>query len=251
MEKYLGSTKRAGQGTAPVRTHRFEDVLERTRFGAPRSIFVPGMPDLVRDTESVLSGYFSMSFSAPHLFGDRVNDFARDVRKLLTSRSPEGLFWDWPGDTEVSSPSSPDEDWRVLLEGPARRRLRPAGERTRRPNVARYGSTPANRPVTPSSVQSPPYPSPCQALSFQPPSGRLQLNAGWNVTPAVPFARIETPELAVRDNAHCGSRVGQGCRGRHGRRRRAGRVGELPLIERLCCRSSGGLEPCSWTSASR
>ena len=101
MEKYLGSTKRAGQGTAPVRTHRFEDVLERTRFGAPRSIFVPGMPDLVRDTESVLSGYFSMSFSAPHLFGDRVNDFARDVRKLLTSRSPEGLFWDWPGDTEV------------------------------------------------------------------------------------------------------------------------------------------------------
>jgi SAM-dependent methyltransferase len=88
VEKYLGSTKRAGQGTAPVRTHRFEDVLERTRFGAPRSIFVPGMPDLVRDTESVLSGYFSMSLSAPHMFDDRVDDFARDVRELLMSRSP-------------------------------------------------------------------------------------------------------------------------------------------------------------------
>jgi SAM-dependent methyltransferase len=100
-EKYLGSIRRAGQGTAPVRTHRFEDVLVRTRFGVPRSIFVPGIPDLVRDSESVLSGYFSMSYAAPHLFGDRAEDFAREVRELLRSRSPEGLFWDWPGDTEV------------------------------------------------------------------------------------------------------------------------------------------------------
>jgi hypothetical protein len=101
VERYLGSTKRAGQGTAPVRTHRMEDVLARTRFGVPRAIFAPGIPDLVRDGESVLSGYFSMSSSAPHLFGDRVEDFASAVRKLLTSRSPEGSFWDWPGDTEV------------------------------------------------------------------------------------------------------------------------------------------------------
>jgi hypothetical protein len=71
VEKYLGSTRRAGQGIAPVRTHRFEDVLVRTRFGAPRAIFAPGIPDLLRDSESVLSGYFSMSSSAPHLFGDR------------------------------------------------------------------------------------------------------------------------------------------------------------------------------------
>jgi SAM-dependent methyltransferase len=101
VETYLGPARRAGQGLAPVRTHRFEDVLVRTRFGAPRSAFVPGIPDLLRDTESVLSGYFSMASSAPHLFGERVGDFAADVRDLLASRSPEGLFWDWPGDTEV------------------------------------------------------------------------------------------------------------------------------------------------------
>jgi SAM-dependent methyltransferase len=101
VEKYLGPARRAGQGVAPVRNHRFEDVLVRTRFGAPRSIFVPGIPDLVRDSESVLSGYFSMSSSAPHLFGDRAGAFAAEVRELLASRSPEGVFWDWPGDTEV------------------------------------------------------------------------------------------------------------------------------------------------------
>lgn len=101
IEKYLGSTHRAGQGVSPVRTHRFEDVLVHPRLGAPRSIFVPGIPDLVRDSESVLSGCFSTSYCAPHLFGDRVDEFAADVRDLLAARSPSGAFWDWPGDTEV------------------------------------------------------------------------------------------------------------------------------------------------------
>jgi SAM-dependent methyltransferase len=101
VENYLGSTRRAGQGIAPQRTHRFEDVLARTRFGVPQQFFVPGIPDLLRDSESVLSGYLSTSFAAPHLFGDRRDDFAEQVRAVLAARSAEGIFWDWPGDTEV------------------------------------------------------------------------------------------------------------------------------------------------------
>lgn len=101
VEKYLGSTRRAGQGIAPTRNHRFEDVLVRTRFGAPRSTFAPGIPDLIRDSESVLSGYLSLSWAAPHLFGNHVEEFAEEVRELLAARSPTGTFWDWPGDTEV------------------------------------------------------------------------------------------------------------------------------------------------------
>ncbi|HTE54171.1 MAG TPA: class I SAM-dependent methyltransferase [Kofleriaceae bacterium] len=106
--KYLGSTRRAGQGTAPERAHRFEDVLARTRFGVPQQFFAPGIPDLLRDSESVLSGYLSLSSSAPHLFGDRLDDFAGEVRALLANRSPEGIFWDWPGDTEVVVARKPD-----------------------------------------------------------------------------------------------------------------------------------------------
>jgi SAM-dependent methyltransferase len=108
VDKYLGTTRRAGQGTAPVRRHRFEDVLVRTRFGAPQKFFVPGIPDLQRNTESVLSGYFSFSFAAPHLFGDRLDDFAGEVRTLLAARSASGMFWDWPGDTEVVLARKPD-----------------------------------------------------------------------------------------------------------------------------------------------
>jgi SAM-dependent methyltransferase len=101
VERYLGSTRRAGHGHSPERTHRFEDVLMRTRFGPPRSVFLPGVPDLRRDIESILSGYFSFSWAAPHLFGERAAAFADEIRQLLTSRSPDGVFWDWPGDTEV------------------------------------------------------------------------------------------------------------------------------------------------------
>lgn len=80
---------------------RNSDLLARTRFRAPRVRLAPGTPDLVRDAESVLSGYFSLSYCAPHLFGDRIEELAGEVRALLRDRSPEGVFWDWPGDTEV------------------------------------------------------------------------------------------------------------------------------------------------------
>jgi SAM-dependent methyltransferase len=101
VEKYLGSTRRVGQGHAPVRKHRFEDVLVGTRFGVPQTVFAPGVPDLVRDTESVVSGYFSFATSAPHLYGDRAGEFADELRELLAAHSPDGVFWDWPGDTEI------------------------------------------------------------------------------------------------------------------------------------------------------
>jgi SAM-dependent methyltransferase len=101
VQTYVGSRKRVGQGFAPDRNHRFEDVLVRTRFGEPEQIFAPGSPDLVRDTDSVVAGTFSLAVSAPHLFGDRVGEFERELRELLAAHSPDGLFWDWPGDTEV------------------------------------------------------------------------------------------------------------------------------------------------------
>jgi hypothetical protein len=101
VRKYLGPTWRAGQSTAPVQALSLQDALARSRFGAPRVIFAPGIPEHVQDIEGVLSNYFSMSFAAPHLFGDRVEEFADEVRELLRERSPEGVFWDWPGDTEV------------------------------------------------------------------------------------------------------------------------------------------------------
>ena len=101
VRKYLGPRRRAGQGIRLDTFERYADALARTRFGAPRSVFAPGRPDIVRDVDGVLSGYLSMSYATPHLFGDHLDAFEADVRALLAERSPDGLFWDWPGDTEI------------------------------------------------------------------------------------------------------------------------------------------------------
>jgi SAM-dependent methyltransferase len=101
LEQYLGSSLRAGQGYRSPPPDRYEDALARTRFGVPQVHFAPGRPDLIQNVDGVLSNYHSMSFCAPHLFGDRLDDFDHEVRAALTARSERGLFWDWPGDTEI------------------------------------------------------------------------------------------------------------------------------------------------------
>jgi ubiquinone/menaquinone biosynthesis C-methylase UbiE len=87
-------------GALVVVGHRAEGRAVPPSPGPPR-IPHDEIRELVQDVEGVLSNYFSMSFAAPHLFGDRVEEFADEVRELLGERSPEGAFWDWPGDTEV------------------------------------------------------------------------------------------------------------------------------------------------------
>lgn len=101
IERYLGSLRRAGQGHARQHADRYEDALARTRFGAPQFIYCRGRADIVQDIEGVLANYLSMSYAAPHLFGERLAAFEADMRALLAAHSPSGRFWDWPGDTVI------------------------------------------------------------------------------------------------------------------------------------------------------
>ena len=101
IRRYLGPERRAGRGLAKLQPERYEDALKRTRFGAPRVLHTPGQADLVRDVDGVIAGYLSMSYAAPHLFGARLDDFVGELGDLLSTRTPTGKFWDWPGDTAV------------------------------------------------------------------------------------------------------------------------------------------------------
>ena len=79
---------------------RFEDTLLKTRFDGSRTVYAPGRPDLIRDIDTVVANYFSLSYAAARLFGDRRDEFESELRGLLREHSPLGLFWVWPGDTE-------------------------------------------------------------------------------------------------------------------------------------------------------
>lgn len=102
VRHYLGPVRRAGRGTLPHGTPGDEAaVLTRAGFAGPQRHVVPGGQALERTDDDVVAWAFSMSFSAPHLFGARRDDFEADLRRLLREVSPSGRFSERRPSTEV------------------------------------------------------------------------------------------------------------------------------------------------------
>ncbi|MFD7230300.1 class I SAM-dependent methyltransferase [Streptomyces sp. NPDC059881] len=102
IRHYLGPVRRAGRGVLPQGTPGGEAaVLTRAGFTGPRRLVVPGGQALERTYDDVVAWVFSMSFSAPHLFGTRREHFEADVRRLLRRVFPSGRFSERRPSTEV------------------------------------------------------------------------------------------------------------------------------------------------------
>ncbi|MFF3559288.1 class I SAM-dependent methyltransferase [Streptomyces sp. NPDC002574] len=102
VRHYLGPVRRAGRGTLPQGTPGGEAaILARAGFSGPRRHLVPGGQALERTCDDVVAWAFSMSFSAPHLFGPRQGDFEDDLRRLLREASASGRFSERLPSTEV------------------------------------------------------------------------------------------------------------------------------------------------------
>lgn len=100
--RYLGPERRAGQGVLRHGTPDREDiVLVRAGFEGPRQITVPAHGVAERTTDDVVAWVFSLSGTAPHLFGPRLDDFERDLRAVLRQASADGLFAEQLPDTEI------------------------------------------------------------------------------------------------------------------------------------------------------
>jgi SAM-dependent methyltransferase len=92
VRAYLGSVRRAGQGTLPDGTAGGEPEIYRAAgFRGPRRFEVPGRV-VTRTADEVVAGVFSLSSAAPHLFGDRRAQFEAELRRLLHRASPAGTF---------------------------------------------------------------------------------------------------------------------------------------------------------------
>lgn len=102
VKRYLGPVRRAGRGVLPHGTPGGEDaVLARAGFSGPERHVVPGGQALERTGDDVVAWVFSMSFSAPHLFGTALGAFEADLRRLLEDASPSGRFSERLPGTEV------------------------------------------------------------------------------------------------------------------------------------------------------
>ncbi|MEA5363095.1 class I SAM-dependent methyltransferase [Amycolatopsis sp., V23-08] len=92
VRRHLGSVRRAGQGVLPGGTASGETEIYRAAgFRGPRRLEIPGAV-VTRDVDDVVAAIFSLSSSAPHLFGGRLAEFETELRELLHEASPDGTF---------------------------------------------------------------------------------------------------------------------------------------------------------------
>ncbi|WP_051426372.1 hypothetical protein [Jiangella gansuensis] len=102
VRRYLGPVRRAGRGTLPAGTRGGEeDVMRRAGYTGLSRVTVGDGEVVDRHADHLVAAVFSLSSSAPHLFGDRLPVFDAELRRLLASASPTagsasaGDPWNW------------------------------------------------------------------------------------------------------------------------------------------------------------
>lgn len=103
---YLGEDRRAGQGIRNTSPDDEAAVFRAAGFAGPELFVVPDGRTILRSADDVVAETFSLSSTAPHLFGDRMAQFETDLRRLLAEASPDGAF-------AVRLPDNELKVWRV------------------------------------------------------------------------------------------------------------------------------------------
>ena len=90
--QYLGHDRRAGQGIRNTSPSGEDQVFREAGFRPAQTVTVPDQRIIERTADDIAARVFSTSSTAPHLFGDRREDFERDMREILARASPSGRF---------------------------------------------------------------------------------------------------------------------------------------------------------------
>jgi ubiquinone/menaquinone biosynthesis C-methylase UbiE len=102
IQDYLGPVQRAGQSFLHYGSPDGEAiVLRNAGFQDPERLQLPAGGVQERTADDIVAWVYSLSSSAPHLFGDRLEEFETSLRHLLDDASPPGLYSEQPPDTEV------------------------------------------------------------------------------------------------------------------------------------------------------
>lgn len=86
--RYLGPDRRAGQTIRNTSPDGEDAVFQAAGFPPMEEHVVPDGREVVRGVDDVVANVLSMSGTAPHLFGDRLDDFVRDLRAALEPHAP-------------------------------------------------------------------------------------------------------------------------------------------------------------------
>jgi SAM-dependent methyltransferase len=90
--RYLGSDRRAGRGIRNTSPSGEDAVFQQAGFLPAQTVIVPDQRAVELTIDDLVARVFSTSSTAPHLFGDRRDDYETDVREILAQASPAGRF---------------------------------------------------------------------------------------------------------------------------------------------------------------
>jgi SAM-dependent methyltransferase len=89
---YLGGDRKAGQGIRNTSPSGEDQVFRDAGLLAAETVTVPDGRAIERTVDDMVAQVLSLSSTAPHLFGDRLADFERDMREILARASAAGRF---------------------------------------------------------------------------------------------------------------------------------------------------------------
>jgi hypothetical protein len=94
MPRTVTSTtdRRAGRGIRNTSPDGEDAVFQEAGFLPAETVTVPDQRPVERTADDIVAGVFSSSSTAPHLFGDRQQDYETAMREILTKASPSGRF---------------------------------------------------------------------------------------------------------------------------------------------------------------
>jgi trans-aconitate methyltransferase len=92
VQEFLGEQRRAGSGVWHLHDRPFRDILRESVVSDVEEVTVPVRR--TRNTESIICYLHSTSFAAPHLFGDRLEDFDNAIRHRLADLVDTDTFVD-------------------------------------------------------------------------------------------------------------------------------------------------------------
>lgn len=90
--RWLGKDRRAGQSVRNTSPSGEPDVFAAAGFAAPDVVAVPDGRLLRRTIDDLVAERLASSGTAPHLFGERLAEFERELREVLAAATPSGRF---------------------------------------------------------------------------------------------------------------------------------------------------------------
>ncbi|GLY19108.1 hypothetical protein Kisp01_61220 [Kineosporia sp. NBRC 101677] len=207
VARYLGEERRAGRGVRPSEMFGTErEAFAAAGFGEPQTVEVPHNVARVRTVKEVVAAVYSLSYSAPHLFGERKDEFEAELIELLTARAASGvLFAEQVGSVRLTFWAAPKVSSDEAAPAPSTPKASARKASARKASAGRKASAPAPRKAAANTASASAGKSAARKSTAPATVGRktvkAEITAPKTATPKATAPKTATPKTATPKTA--------------------------------------------------